>query len=327
MLMAAKLPIRSQPKTDDFVLDGSAGWVGYDTALTMPWVHNPPEGFIASANNRPDYIERPAGYFFSPGDRVARMATLVEQAERVGFAELAALQTDVVSSPAAELAAGLVEAADEVGVFHPLLEELRGWNGAYGADDRAPVAFETLLFHVTERLYAADGRSVSSLDGRWASLQAFLLRDLEARPRQSRAELLRGAATAAARDAERFPRWGDMHRIRVQHLLGNIPVLGRFFRLDELPSPGSRETLLKRSHDLVRGEHRATFGAQSRHISDMADPDHNWFVLFGGQDGWLGSANFADQLDLWRDGRYVQLPLSREAVETNFTRVVRTTPR
>jgi len=109
--------------------------------------------------------------------------------------------------------------------------------------------------------------------------------------------------------------------------LGNVPVIGRFFVVEDLPSPGSRETLMKRSHDLVNRRHRATFGAQSRHISDLADPDANWFVLFGGQDGWLGAANYADQLPLWREGRYIRLPLSDEGVDAAFTRVVRTTTR
>jgi penicillin amidase len=139
--------------------------------------------------------------------------------------------------------------------------------------------------------------------------------------------LLQAAAEGAAKDAEPFASWGEMHRVRVQHLLGNIPVLGRFFRLEDLPSPGSRETLMKRSHDLVNTRHRASFGAQARHISDLSEPDANWFVLFGGQDGWLGAPNYADQLPLWRDGRYIQLPLSEAGVRQGFTRVVRTTTR
>ncbi|TLU71340.1 penicillin acylase family protein [Lichenicoccus roseus] len=36
-------------------------------------------------------------------------------------------------------------------------------------------------------------------------------------------------------------------------------------------------------------------------------------MLLGGQDGWLGSDDFADQDALWRRGRSVQLPLGVEA--------------
>ncbi len=323
-LMAAKLPIRGPLKERDFVLRGTAGWQGYDTSTTMDWLKNPESGFITSANDRPDYIGRPAGYFFSPKDRVDRMAHLVESADGVGFEELRAVQVDVVSEPAAALARGVRERAQALSLLHPLLDELENWDGAYGIDDRGPVVFETLLFHLTRALYGANGE-VSRFDGSWANLQTFLLADLDARPPPARLQLLQQALEAAEADAADFPVWGEMHRVRVQHLLGNIPGLGRAFRVSDLPSAGSRETLMKRSHNLVNGRHRATFGAQSRHISDMADPDANWFVLFGGQDGWLGSKNFADQIELWREGRYLQLPLTPAAVEKAFPRVVRTT--
>lgn len=324
MLMAAKLPRRLPSKARDFVLAGSAAWQGYDTALTMGWVRNPPEGFIASANDRPDYIGRPAGYFFSPKDRVNRMAALVNDRERLSVADLEAVQADVVSASAARLAAGVVERADALGLLHPLLRELEGWNGAYAIDAREPVVFETLLFHLARALYGGGG-DVSRIDGSWSNLQAYLMADLETRPPRVQLDLLQGALERAAKDSAGFAVWGEMHRVRVQHLLGNIPGLGGAFRVADLPSAGSRETLMKRSHNLVNGRHRATFGAQSRHISDMADPDANWFVLFGGQDGWLGSANFADQVPLWREGRYLHLPLTPEAVEAAFPRVVRTT--
>ena len=44
---------------------------------------NPPEGFIASANNRPQNGDADVGYFFSPDDRVRRMAALIEAAGTV----------------------------------------------------------------------------------------------------------------------------------------------------------------------------------------------------------------------------------------------------
>ncbi|MFW5832632.1 MAG: penicillin acylase family protein [Pseudomonadota bacterium] len=325
MLMAAKLPKRGPRPPDDFVLQEASNWQGFDTALTMGWVENPAEGFIASANDRPDYIGRPAGYFFSPKDRVNRMAHLVEQHGTLAVDDLFALQTDVVSEPAAAMAAGLVARADDLHLLHPLLDDLRGWDGAYTIESRAPVVFETLLYHLARALYANGDGEVSRERQSWSNLQLFLLADLDARLPQERLDLLQKAVTAAAPDAEPYKAWGDMHRVRVGHLLGNVPVIGGFFRIADLPSAGSRETLMKRSHNLVNGRHRATFGAQSRHVSDLADPDANWFVLFGGQDGWLGSAQFADQIELWREGRYLQLPLSEAGRAEHFPIVMRTT--
>jgi Penicillin amidase len=46
--------------------------------------------------------------------------------------------------------------------------------------------------------------------------------------------------------------------------------------------------------------------------------DRRAFVLFGGEDGWLGSANYADQVALWRHGRSIALPLTPATVVGEF---------
>ena len=69
-----------------------------------------------------------------------------------------------------------------------------------------------------------------------------------------------------------------------------------------------------------------TFGSQSRQLCDMSDPDRSEFVLLGGEDGWLGSANFADQVELWRQGRTITMPLTAAAVAAQFPTVTRLTP-
>jgi penicillin amidase len=102
----------------------------------------------------------------------------------------------------------------------------------------------------------------------------------------------------------------------------NLPVLGRFFVYGSYPSGGSRETPMKTSHGLLgEGPLPATFGSMARHVSDMADPDANWFTLWGGQDGWIGSAAFMDQVPLWREGRAIRLPLRAATVVAEFPRL------
>ena len=66
-------------------------------------------------------------------------------------------------------------------------------------------------------------------------------------------------------------------------------------------------------------KHTARYGSQARHISDMGDIDENYFVLLGGQDGFMGSTTFVDQVDLWRAGDYIRMPLRPESVERDFT--------
>ncbi len=122
--------------------------------------------------------------------------------------------------------------------------------------------------------------------------------------------------------------WGDIHKLEVGHVFSRAPLslIANRYLLDTISVPGSKQTIFKTSHNYSDEEHRAFFGAQARHVSDMGDPDANWFILFGGQDGWIGSPAFADQVPLWRKGELIQMPLRPESVSTQFPTVTRLMP-
>jgi penicillin amidase len=47
----------------------------------------------------------------------------------------------------------------------------------------------------------------------------------------------------------------------------------------------SSNTVYKSAHPLAGERHRVTYGANARFVSDLSDPDENYFALAGGQDG------------------------------------------
>jgi penicillin amidase len=83
---------------------------------------------------------------------------------------------------------------------------------------------------------------------------------------------------------------------------------------------------MKTAHPASNERHKASYGSNARHISDLSDEDANYFVLLGGQDGWLNSSTFLDQVDLWRAGRYLRMPLRLETVRAEFPRRMEVTP-
>jgi penicillin amidase len=109
-----------------------------------------------------------------------------------------------------------------------------------------------------------------------------------------------------------------MHRLPVHHLLGGVPLIGGRYRFGDLPAPGSNDTIFKTAHSLAAKRHDTRYGTQSRHISDLSDPDANWFVLLGGQDGWFNSSTFADQVELFMTGELIQVPLTLDRVRDRF---------
>lgn len=331
---AARLPRRGFAVGEDIVLDGSdpaVAWDGRFTALDLPMTLNPEDGIVVSANNQPADIDAELGLFYSPDDRVDRMRALATEIGTFDRDALLRLQTDAVSAPSRRLARGLAErlAAAPGAPAATMADRLGAWDGGYGVEATGAVAFELILTEVVRALYAegeGDDRDVPGVYGEWRHLQDYLLADLDALSAAERSALLQAAAAVALDRAAAYPSWGDMHRLSVQHILGNLPVVGGRFVYDDVAIPGSRETLWKSAHDLIDGRHDAQYGAQSRHISDMADPDANWFVLLGGQDGWLGSTTQLDQVELFTEGRMIRVPLRPETVAETSPHAMTLTP-
>lgn len=328
-VMAARLPLRGGPPAD-LALDPAlhdAAWGAMRGSADLPFAYNPEAGFLASANNRPSAHGMPVGFFFSPDDRVARMTEVVEAGAPVDIDTLKALQRDVHMASADALrrlflakldAAGLAAAAQ--GNAAEAIRRMRAWDGHYRPDSVGAVSYEQFRHGFMSVFYAA-----AFGEGDWRAAaperaEALLPADIEA----AGAEALRAALAAgldtAAQGLDRFADWADMHRLRLSHPLANLPLIGDRYRFAEYGVGGSSATLMKTAHESSAERHFVRYGANARHISDMTDPDANWFVLLGGQDGWLNSSTLLDQWPLWRDGDYVRVPLSLEEVRRSFPR-------
>jgi len=324
--MATVLPIRPVMKPKTPVLDPNdpdTRWLGTADASTLPFALNPKEGFLASANNPPTETPFPIGHYFGSRERIDRLRTLLGERERISIDDLKVIQRDVMSYNARDLAASLSELiASESGVAEAaprFVSELKLFNGDYRADAHGPVVFETLLYHLVPPVYGAAGiDEVPRLVTDMNQLVRWLVPDIKDLAPGRRREVLTTAIKAAAVDAAKYPNWGSMHRLRVGHMLAAVPVLGRFFRYGDHPVGGSRETVMKTSNGMVNERHDVTFGSQARFVADMGDVDANDFVLIGGNDGWLGSANLLDQMPLWLEGRYIRMPLRPESVKEAF---------
>jgi penicillin amidase len=324
-VMAVTQPIRRAFPLNDPVLDASdpaTHWQGFAGVFDLPSTLNPDAGVIASANDRPTGTDLPIGFAFGTDDRIRRLYALLNVKPRLTIEDLQALQVDTYAPDAARLAAALLRllgACPGDLAQTPVVRRLAAWDGDYAIDSSGAVAFEMLLTHVVTSLYGSEKKAaLPELYSQWSYLTTFLIHDLEACSDGDRQRLLADAVAAAARDAAKFASWGEMHRLQVGPTLSRVPFVGRFFIARDLPVGGSRQTPMKMSHGLERGRHASSFGSMARHISDLSDLDNNWFCILGGQDGWIGSENFLDQLELWQERRYIRMPLRPATIEAEF---------
>ena len=327
-VMAVQLPSRSGPPAD-IALDTAehdAAWGALRTAADLPYSFNPPSGYVASANNRPASTDMPVGFFFSRDDRVERMAALIEAEPAVGVETLKALQRDVYMASSVALrdlfvssldALAMTAAADADG--KKAIARLRDWNGEYRADSTGAVTFEQFRHGFTARFYVLlygedDGEALASVGRR----TALLGDDIAAADEETLRAALTAGLGAAIDGLESFADWGDMHRLSLAHPLANVPLIGGRYEFAEAGVGGSSDTLMKTAHGTSAERHEVNYGSNARHISDMTDPDENYFVLLGGQDGWFNSTTVLDQWDLWRQGDYVRVPLTLAGIRKSF---------
>lgn len=317
--IAATLPRRPRVAPSDIVSEPEAldHWNSFVCTRDLPHSVDPPEAFVASANNAPPPTDVSLSLFFSPDDRVQRLRNVLSQARSLTTSDLARLQKDVISDPARALKDRLLVhlPADPSAPQAALVTALRDWDGAYHADSAGALAFELVTFHLVSRLHGRLGARLYTAS--W-DMFSLLNRDLDEAPPEQIETALAGAVSAAARTFGRLGTWGAAHRLRLAHVFALLPGLGRRYVYDDFGVGGSNETLMKTAYGFTGSRHRVRFGANARHVSDLADPDANYFTLLGGQDGWLGSSTFMDQVEDWKQGRLFQVPLTPERVKAAF---------
>lgn len=321
---ATHLPKRSKELPTDLVrpLSDAAAWNEILTSRDLPSAYNPAAGFLASANNRGAEARVPVGYFFSADDRVTRLQQVLSGMARVTPDDLKRLQMDTYSSSSVAMRDAFLERWNQEewrdGFSHDefrALDSMRIWNGRYDHDEDGPVAFEAAMAKFLPAAFPA--HEISAFDAAGSPYARFAPKIGSLRP-----EVFRAAAIEALRSSvearKKYPTWGDMHRMIVQGQFAAIPVIGGRYVFDDVPASGSSETVLKTDHEISGERHPTRYGAQARHVSDLSDPDANWFVMLGGNDGWFNSSTFRDQVDAFQNGQSFKVPLKIETVRATF---------
>ncbi|WP_428395011.1 penicillin acylase family protein [Lichenicoccus sp.] len=299
--IAAHVPRRANTTMPDLVTTPDALWDLDDLVVAADFAA-PIETIVASANDRPHAAPISVGFFFAPPDRVRRLRTLLETGP-ITAATMVDLQHDVLQPGALALRDLLLSRCPPLPPRDtPARRVLAEWDGRYEAASAGALVFEVLTANLARRLIPRTRLAI--LAAVWSG-RGLVGRTIAHAPPGA----IRAAFAHAARAWRRHHCWGAAHRMALRHPLAALPLIGRRYAGCTFAADGSNDTLNKSGHGLVFGRHRVTYGAGARHVSDLADDNANHFVLLGGQDGWLGSANTLDQVAVWRNGGSITVPL------------------
>jgi penicillin G amidase len=314
--------------------DDAHEWAGYIANSALPHSYNPPEGFIATANQRmiPEGFPYAVGYEWADPTRFLRIRAVLEQAREAGHAlsvaDMEALQTDVVSLPAQALTAwARREATRAPPAAGAALKLLLEWDGALRADSPAAALYEVWMLalrsEITRR--SAPAAALPSLELFSAPRVVAILLGAPSRlfgadPVSRRDELLWRTLAQSFHELEQklgadthHWSWGQLHPAVFRH---SLDALGGRELLDRGPvaRPGDGEAVQATWFD-DDGSFEQRGGASYREIFDLSDWDNALAINVPGQSGQPGAPHFDDLLPLWTRGEYFPLKFSQRAVD------------
>jgi penicillin amidase len=320
-------------------------WTGAWPLERYPFVRDPRQGYVASANQQPKDPAEDPGYldanWISPW-RALRINALLRADSSVTVEEMRSFQTDPGSARADWLvpellasARATLEAGSSGDERHADLRRaaqlLAEWDRRYTRDNERAVLFEFTMRELDRRLW--DELDVREGDGRRRvatpreTILLMLLRDptsgwwddrstpdvVETRDAIVAASLVAGLARARERHGDPESggwRWDRVHHANVFHLLG----ISSLSALD-LPIQGGPSTL----NPLSGG---GTDGASWRMVVELGPDVRAWGTYPGGQSGNPASRRYDDRIATWVGGELdpLYVPASVETFQESRVR-------
>jgi len=306
--------------------DPSNDWQGYIPFDELPRVYNPPEGSLATANNRitdanfPYYLS----HFYEPPHRIRRIEQLLKDRETFSAEDLAAMQFDRISLHAKEfidmLKVDLAAVAVDNTSITQAAARLLAWDG-----DCSEHSVEASIFHVFHHRLLANLLSPDLGEELFSAYVEILNQCIVPTDRifgnpqspwfsgRSRAQWVDRALREACAELELSLgnkladwHWGKIHRLEMNHALGRVSLLKPLLSIGPLAAPGDGMTLnlgfYRHSNPYAQ-----TVGPSLRFIVEFNDQPISHFVLSSGQSGHPLSPHYRDQTEQWCNGKRIAM--------------------
>ena len=321
---------------------GEHEWEGDIPFEELPVSINPPEGYIATANNRPVGDDYPhyIAIDFTPEFRVKRVTAGLKSLTRPTAADMALVHAQRVSIPALayQRVINQMEALDAVS--RAAKDRLLSWDCQMDADNVAPTIYsatrdallkEVLETNLTEKLayeawHPAD-RGLGSFSNR---LKARLVAMIE----QNDTSLLPAGdtwPTAVARalskavltlterlgdDIDQW-QWGKVHQAKPKHnLSAAYPELAELLNPPAIPTSGDGDTPLQGGYSPAT-PNTVTSLSVARYAYDPSNWEDSLWIVPLGSSGHPGSEHYADQSETWRKVKMIPMGYDWDIIKTN----------
>ena len=315
-------------------------WKGYVPFEQMPQAFNPPEGFIATANNKivadsyPYYISN----LWEPDWRITRIAEALHGQERLSVEDMERIQQDVFSPQARELVPIILKAYSAAPPQDPdvqtTLAYFRNWNYEMGKNDVATTLFQSFLVRMVQNTFEDEmGPQLLAVYDTLPTIPLAAITklmkkgtsawfdDVRTPQVETMDDIIRRSVDDGLRDLKaRFGgeikemRWGTVHQVEFPHVFGSHDLLRRIFNIGPFPVGGSHSTVNKGDFRLGQPFPNHV-GPSTRQVYDLSDRNNTRSVTPPGQSGQVFQRHYDDQIQLWLSGGYRTQLMDRSDIE------------
>ncbi len=327
--MCGSIPIRDNPTRGTRGIGPDDEWTGYVGTGSLPGLHDPERGWVASANNTPappDILGDMTGSY-ADGYRMRRIAEILERGAPLDPAEVRDIQSDSLDVRARGLkdvvARQLIDSDDSrlVSLGNILLE----WNCRFDPDQRGAAVWAALWPRFARGVaiaHAGDYAVGLSAESPGDLARAVLLGESMPEFSEESQRIIREAAVstheyltnALGPDPDTWL-WARAHTVLYEHPLSNNDEARRVFNLGPYPCPGGAGTVNNRRPEETTSGFRNTSGVSYRLFVDFAEPGKAWGATLTGQSGQPGSPHYADRVEETLTGEYHPLLMNIHEIE------------
>ncbi len=327
------IPIRLPDHSGDYPVPGWTDdyeWQGYIPFDQLPYAYNPPEGFLASANNRvvgSDYAYKLA--FDDYGFRAARIVQLIENAPgSIDAAYIQKMHGDDYNASAAYMVPLLMQLNLQDEHLIEVRDKLTGWDYQNQMDLAAPAVYNTFWRAVLARTFHDDLPTDYWPDGGDASFE--IMRRITQTPDsawwddkttptvEKRDDILILAFSDAAaeldqilgKDTSRWT-WGDIHTVTFHNQslgMSGIGPIEAIFNRGPFRTSGGGSIVNATSWNAAETDptkaYQVAWLPSERMIVDMSNLPASLSTNTTGESGHTFHPNYDNQIDMWRTIQY-----------------------
>lgn len=321
-------------------------WQGFIPFSELPHAYNPPEGYIATANNRvvDDAYPYLLGTDWAPPYRAERIVELIERmgsnGETISVDDVAAMQADQTSTQVRTLLPFLLSVPANNARQQQAIDRLQGFDGVMRMESIAAAIYQAWMLHLERAMFEDDLRAALFEQMSTRANPLFLTNVLNdavqgaawcdnvlSAPVETCIETAQTALDNALDDlGERMGdnmdgwRWERIHITQYPHNpFSQVSYLKWLFHRT-IPNGGDRYTVnvapVKLAEPYVQ-----THSPGYRHIVDLSNIADSRFMITTGLSGNVLSRHYDDLIRRHRDVAYLPMHFGRENVTGDVLRL------